>query len=239
MKKATRKPLVIAVTSFSGNVGKTLICDNILLPRMPEATRINIESINAGADSGIKLRGEQFGKVQDMILDGGDLVLDVGASNIEALMESMTEYDGSHEDIDRFVIPVTPETKQQIDSINTIRALVDLGVQASRIRVVFNRVPKRQTVEDAFPAIFGFHAKTGGAFTLHPAAAIGESEAFDLLKALNRSLLDMATDKKDYRADLAAADDSNAEMIKTTIRAQRLARPLAPQLDQVFAFIAG
>lgn len=239
MKKTiTRKPLVIAVTSFSGNVGKTLICDNILLPRMPEATRINIESINAGADSGIKLRGEQFGKIQDMILDGGDLVLDVGASNIEALMDAMAEYDGSHEDIDRFVVPVTPETKQQIDSINTVRALVDLGVDASRIRMVFNRVPKRQTVEDAFPAIFGFHAKTG-AFTLHPAAAIAESEAFDLLKALNRSLIDMATDTRDYRADLASADDHAAERIKTTIRAQRLARPLAPQLDQVFNFIAG
>ena len=235
MSSKTTKPLVIAVANFSGNTGKTLITDHAIMPRLADATLVRIESVNHTGEAGVRLRAEHFNRLQDMILDGGSIVMDIGASNIEGIFEAMTDYDGSHEDIDRFVVPVVPDTKQQIDTIATIRALVDIGVAPSAIRVVLNRLPKRAEPEEAFPAIFALQDSIK--FRVDPAAHIGESEVFDLLKMLRRSLLDLATDRTDYRAMLASAPEQDAQSIKDTIRAQRLARPLAGQLDYVYDFI--
>jgi hypothetical protein len=228
----------IAVTNFSGNTGKSMLSKHVILPRLTNATLLNIESLNDGIAGGERLRGEQFGLIQDRVLDCGNIVLDVGASNVEAFIEAMAEYDGSHEDIDVFVIPVVPETKQQIDTIATIKALTTMGVSADKIRVVFNRTPKRTTVRDAFPAIFGFHLQSGEAFRIDEAVAIPDSEVFDLLKLLCESLVDMATDPTDYKAALAnASGEHEALFIKSKIKAQRLARPMGATLDKVFDFI--
>lgn len=235
-KASPIKPLVIAVANFSGNTGKTLLVDHAIMPRLDDAKLVRVESINHTGEAGTRLRAEHFGQLQDMILDGGSVVMDIGASNIETMLEAMRDYDGSHEDIDRFVVPVVPDTKQQIDTIATVRALTDLGVEPSAIRVVLNRMPKRMQPEEAFPAIFALQDSIR--FRLDPAAHIGESEVFNLLKMLRRSLIDLADDATDYRAQLASAQPTEALSIKNTIRAQRLARPLSSQLDYVFEFIA-
>jgi len=231
-------PKKIAAINFSGNVGKSMLCKHVILPRLAGASLLNIESLNDGIAGGERIRGEHFDQIQDRVLDDGTIVLDIGASNVEAFIEAMAEYDGSHEDIDVFIVPTVPETKQQIDTIATIKALAAMGIPADKIRVVFNRAPKRQTVREAFPAIFGYHIQSNGAFRLDEAAAIPESEVFDLLKLLSNSLVDMATDPTDYKAELAnAAGEHEALFIKSKIKAQRLARPMGATLDRVFDFI--
>ena len=130
--------------NFSGNVGKTTIAAHLLKPRMPNARIYSVESINAGADaSGVeveKLRGKKFGSMIDAIMMLDDAVIDVGASNVEDFMKMMQQYDGSHEEIDIFVVPTVKEKKVQADTVNTVRALRALNIPAKKIRIVFNKL---------------------------------------------------------------------------------------------------
>ena len=134
----------IAVMNFSGNVGKTTISAHLLKPRMPDARIYSVESINSGADaSGVeveKLRGKKFGSMIDAIMLLDEAIIDVGASNVEDFMKMMQQYDGSHEEIDIFIVPTVKEKKVQEDTVNTIRALRAIGVPSNKIRVVFNKL---------------------------------------------------------------------------------------------------
>jgi hypothetical protein len=99
----------IAVINFSGNVGKSTIARHLLAPRIRDAKVIAIESINAddGAqETDEKLRGRQFSELQARLLSGDNVVVDVGASNVESFVALMSEFDGSHDDFDLFVVPV-------------------------------------------------------------------------------------------------------------------------------------
>ena len=73
----------VAVISFSGNVGKTTISRHLLAPRMRGAKVISIESINAGDDQGHVIRGRQFAELQEYLQVVDDVVVDIGASNVD------------------------------------------------------------------------------------------------------------------------------------------------------------
>jgi MinD-like ATPase involved in chromosome partitioning or flagellar assembly len=231
----------IAILNFSGNVGKSTVAEHILMPRLPTASLIRIESVNATGNAhqeAERLRGSQFEAIQDRLIDTESVVLDVGASNLEAFMENMARFYGSHEDVDVFAIPVVPDTKQQIDTITSIKCLNELGVEADRIRVVFNRVPFGDTARDAFPAIFGFHQASKRVFTLRDDASIEETEIFDKLKALGMTFYDAVNDTTNYRAQIAAAETPEArEELKSKLMVQRLAKPLQAQFERVFGYI--
>ena len=152
----------IAVLNFSGNVGKTVVASHLLKPRMPGAKVFSIESINTGADTdGIeveKMRGKAFGALADELLLADSAIIDVGASNVEDFLKMMIQYAGSHEDIDKFIVPTVKEKKVQADTVNTIRALQKIGVKKSRIHVVFNKVDVDDNIENDFAALFGLAA---------------------------------------------------------------------------------
>src|SRR5687767_13611976 len=103
----------LAVINFSGNVGKSMIARHLLAPRLPGAKIIAVESINADGGNTQALRGSQFGQLQEYLQSVNDVVVDIGASNVEDLMRLMHRYRGSHEDFDCFVVPTVPAAKQQ------------------------------------------------------------------------------------------------------------------------------
>ena len=84
----------IAVVNFSGNVGKSTVARHLLLPRVRGAELIAVESSNAyeGQSRGHALRGRQFGELQEYLQTVDNVVVDVGASNIEDLLELMHRY---------------------------------------------------------------------------------------------------------------------------------------------------
>jgi hypothetical protein len=94
-----------AVINFSGNVGKSTVARHLLLPRVPGAELVTIESLNADESKGQALRGRQFGELQEYPQTVFSVVVDIGASNVEELMGQMQRYRGSHEDFDAFVVP--------------------------------------------------------------------------------------------------------------------------------------
>ena len=130
----------VAVINFSGNVGKTTIAYHLLAPRIAGAEVIAIESINAEDGQASALPASQFGDLQEYLQTVDNVVVDVGASNVEELLSLMRKFRGSHKDFDYFVIPTVPALKQQQDTIATLAELARIGIPASKLRIVFNQV---------------------------------------------------------------------------------------------------
>ncbi|WP_017172642.1 StbB family protein [Xanthomonas phaseoli] len=228
----------VAVINFSGNPGKTTLVDHLLAPRM-NAPKFEIETINAGssADSDAqRLKGKNYGGLQEDLMTLDSAIVDVGASNVEEFIKQMGQFDGSHEEFDYFVVPAVSEKKQQIDTLNTIRTLADLGVPAKKIRVVFNKVELEDAndVPRLFAMIFGLHEETKS-FTLRPEAVVFKNEIFDRLRTLKKTVSDIVADETDYRAMLREAKDEDAKAHAVSmISAQRLAKSANKNLDDVY-----
>ena len=82
----------IAVLNYTGTVGKTTIATHLLSPRMG-APIIAVESINeTAAGMGIaieQIKGEKFREIYQRLVATEDVIVDVGASNIEDFLEGM------------------------------------------------------------------------------------------------------------------------------------------------------
>src|SRR6185369_4899657 len=146
----------VAVISFSGNVGKTTIARHLLAPRLCGAKVIAIESINAGEEEDLVIRGRQFAELQEYLQVVDNVVVDIGASNVEDLLALMRRYRGSHEDFDYFVIPTVPALKQQQDTTATLAELIRIGVPAAKLKVVFNQVEDDIKIADTFDSLLAF-----------------------------------------------------------------------------------
>ena len=229
----------VAVINFSGNVGKTTIARQLLAPRL-KAAAFTVESINAStsneSEEAAKIRGKQFGLLQEQLLMLDSAIVDIGASNVEDFIRLMEQFKGSHEDFDFYVVPVVKEKKQQADTINTIKTLASLGVPASKIRLVFNKVPAQDmdSLESEFAAIFGFHT-IEKSFTLSPNAVLFENEVYERLRPLKMDVAEIVADATDYRAALREAqNDNDKQSAVNMISVKRLASSAHENLDKVY-----
>lgn len=225
----------IAVLNFSGNVGKTLVAKHLLQPRLDNARYLAIETINADGTEQDVMKGSQFGEMIDALrVVDGNVVVDIGASNVEKFIELMEDYMGSHEEFDVFVIPSVPAPKQQRDTLATIDALQEIGVPPEKIRVVFNLIERGDDPVRVFPGIFELH-KNEGCFTLHPEAAVTRNEIWTRLKDTGKSLAQIAGDTSDLKGALAQATDPYEKLrISQEISNRGLAQGANKQLDGVF-----
>lgn len=228
----------VAILNWTGTVGKTTIAAHLLSPRMNDATIFAIESINETAEGlGIeveKMNGEKFRQLFKKIMLEDDAIVDIGASNIEDFMNNMVKFDDSHEEFDSFIIPVTPGTKEQKETIQMLDTLAGIGIPADKIKVVFNRV--ESDVDDEFPFIVALHKKEKN-FTLNRKCAIFENELFDALSIKGLTVDALLSDPTDYKALLknkeASTKDRNnwADMYGL----KSLAKSVKRNLDEVYA----
>jgi len=147
----------------------------------------------------------------------------------------MMRYEGAHEEISYFVLPVINTGKAQRETIKTVAALAGLGVAPDRVRLLFNRV--ETSVEEEFPSLLAYAAKTGEA-QANPKAAIFENEVFELLADLRTTIADVLADQTDYRALLQQTDRGDHDRIShlSNMHALRaLARPVDRQMHAAFA----
>lgn len=229
----------VAIINFSGNVGKTTVAKQLLAPRM-KAPEFAVETINAGASDeseAERMKGKEFGALQEELMLLDSAIVDIGASNVEDFIKLMGQFSGSHEEFDFYVVPVVSEKKQQADTINTIKTLAGLGVPAKKIRVVFNKVDieDANNLDSQFPMLFGFH-QVEKLFTLKPGAVIFHNEVFDRLRVLKKTVAEVVQDKTDYRAKLKEARDDDEKAVAVgMISAQRLATSAHKNLDDVFS----
>jgi hypothetical protein len=226
-----------AVINFSGIVGKSTVAKHLLLPRIEDAELIAVESINADEGDGTTVRGRQFGALSEQLLLLDAAVIDVGSSNVEDFVRLMRQYEGSHEDVDLFVVPTVKESKQIRDTIATIQALAAMGVPANKVRVVFNKVETDETLEDAFYPLLAYHEDTR-AFTLRPQAAVHFSELYERLRTHDVTIAGLLADPTDPKAELREAKTPEARSAAAArISMRRLAGSAQANLDAAFAAI--
>jgi len=232
----------IVVANFSGNVGKSTISRLMVLPRLQNAQFFKIETINAdedGKDSDASnLRGDQFGALSKSLPLIDSAVVDVGASNAESFILKMQDYAGAHDDFDYFLIPTVPASKQIRDTIATVVALAGMGVPQHKIKMVFNKIGKGQTVETEFAPIVAF-AKEEQLFDFNPQAIIYETELFAELNGETiEQILESNVDEMKAAIKAAESQDEKFE-ISRRIAAFRLAQSVKANFDSTFKILFG
>lgn len=224
----------VAIINFSGNVGKSTISRHLLLPRIPGAELLSVESLNAGEEAGRTVRGRAFGELQEYLQTIEHAVVDIGASNVEDLLALMHRYRGSHEDFDAFVIPTVAAVKQQRDTIATLAELSRLGVPPERLKLVFNMVEDDESLQVSFYLLLAFLAE-------HPIAQanldcrLSFNEVYLRTKAGGRDLREWATDATNYKALIQKAPRSlEKSELAQQLATRRLAIGVIPELDACF-----
>ena len=224
----------IAVINFSGNVGKSTVARHLLVPRLRNAQLIAIESINSDGSQDEAIRGKQFGQLQEAMALMEDAVVDVGASNVEDFINLMTQYKGSHEDFDFFVVPTVSKAKQQRDTISTIEALADIGIPAKKIRLVFNMVEMDEQVEQVFSGLLDYHA-SAKRFTLRPDAVIHVNDIFGKLNGAQKSIGEVLADPTDFKEKIKSSQSDQEKLqFAQMLSVKRLAVGVTEELDTVF-----
>lgn len=229
----------VAVINFCGNVGKTTFAAHCLLPRMPGAEFIAVESINTDAtDLGIedvdKIKGAKFKAIFNKLLLCQSAIVDVGSSNAEDFAAHLDRFEGSHEEIDFFVIPVIPENKAMKEGINTVRVLNALGIPKEKIRILFN------DVDDGVDEDFGLVLKNVKDMAIiNKDAAIESNELFDMMSQHKVTIDTLLNDPTDYRSKIRDAGTSKAELKKATDfhMMKCSAKGVSRKLDIVFSEI--
>lgn len=202
----------VAILNYTGTIGKTTMAAHLFSPRMNNASVYAIESINeTAAGLGIdveKMNGDKFrGLFKKMMLED-DAIIDIGASNIEDFMNNMTKFEGSHEEIDVFIVPVTSGVKEQKETIAMLNSLAETGIPPEKIKVVFNRVDSDVEVE--FELIFKWF-NLHQTFTLNKKCVIFENELFDALSIKGLTVSALVSDETDYKSLLKNNKDASAK----------------------------
>lgn len=227
----------VCVVNYSGNVGKSTLAAHLLHPRM-KAPVISVESLNMDASGdGVdveRIQAARFRELQARFMELDNVIVDVGASNIELFLKLLQQFEGSQDEFDWFVVPVVKETKQQSDTINTIRSLRALGIEAEKIRVVINKVEPDEDLGYAFGAVQAFCDQ--GHANMPSRAVVYDNEIFKQLKLTNTSIPSILEDTTDYvkiRKEAKSPQEKH-DAIEKTIN-QRLARGCTKNLDEAYA----
>lgn len=205
--------MLVAMLNFSGNTGKSTLSKNLFVPNLPGAKRITIETINSGSGGAdLELSAKRFKDLaEELLIMGPDehVVIDIGSSNIETVIRQLTAMTNFHQTIDFFVIPVTPEKKQVVDTINTVKALKEIGVDTKKIIVIANRVEDEENFSADFAPILHLAEKKLIQFSPVP---VLESDLYGAIADQEKSVYELAADQTDYTAAIAAAPDRDAKL---------------------------
>lgn len=228
----------VVVMNFSGNVGKSTLAAHMLAPRMPGARIFSVESLNVdSSDEGVdveRVRGKRFADLLNDVMVADSAIVDVGASNVEDFMRGMRALEGAHEEFDAFVVPTVSTSKQIVDTLNTVRALAQLGVGRDQIRVVFNRVEEGDVVQDEFGELFAVTTETQECL-LRPGATVYSNDVFGRLKSAGMSLAQVCADTTPWRQKVRTAkDDEEREFALEMLITKRLSGGANANLNAAF-----
>lgn len=235
------KPKKVVVTNFCGNIGKSSIAKELLLPRLGVKSEnvFSVESINGGiGDDGVEaqtLKAKLFNELVDAIMLADSAIVDVGASNVEEFFLKMELLEGSHEEFDYFLVPCTKGTHPEGETVKTVKALRALGVPYKKIKVVFNMVENiDDDISQMFPGVLALNQLKDA--VVNTDAVIFYSDAFDRLKEMKLSVQGVLADDFDYRANLNVVRGTDQEeYCLQRIALRRLCSSVNKNLDSVYA----
>lgn len=151
----------VALINFSGNVGKTTLAKEVFQRNM-KCEVYAVESINETSSDSVKINSDDFAELQTKMLLEDDLIIDIGSSNVEGLINQISQYYGSQDEFDYFIVPVIPENKQISDTAQTILHLTEMmGISPKKIKVIFNKVHSKDTLNTKFAPIMALLKELG------------------------------------------------------------------------------
>ncbi|MGF1803719.1 StbB [Aliivibrio sifiae] len=227
----------IAVINFSGNVGKSVISQHLLQPRMNNAKIIAVESINSDGTDNETIKGKEFSDIMETVSELDDVIVDIGASNVEEFMKKMKFFSDSQYDFDYFIVPTINKPKQLTDTLSTIDELHDLDIEPQHIKVVFNMVDIDDNISRLFSNLINSH---GDIAECNSKAIIYENELFTRLKDEDKSIADLVNDDTNHKALIQATDDRiQRRQLSHQLGTKRLAIGASKQLDNTFKVLFG
>lgn len=230
----------VVIVNFSGNVGKSTICNYLLMPRIKADVVVAVETINdTELDNVEVLKGEHFKTLLASIDSSENAIVDVGSSNVEDFFTQAKKLKALSE-FDFFIIPVTPPLKQQIDTVNTIDFLLSQAVDKEKIIVVFNMVSDIDDFDSIFKKLLDFSEIAG--FSLNENLIISENEFYAANKDSGKTIEDIVNDARDFKKLIATTRKENPELVPELSRArimQMMAKGVKEELDNVFYEIFG
>lgn len=222
------------IINFSGNVGKSTIAKYLLAPRLESCEIVPIESINDNEHTEKNLRGSAFGAVLDEIVMLNDnVVLDVGSSNAETIVNLLGKYNGAHEEFDIFIVPVIAKPKVINDTITTVQALSDIGVSSDKIIVMLNQVDIDTDIDFEFKRL---QDQDGVFLTYDKKLAIPQHEFFTRIAGTGFDFLEVLHDETNYSklAKETPKDDPALREYILKLALKRLATSLNKDFDIIF-----
>ena len=231
---------ILLITCYSGNIGKTVISKNVFAPNMQNARIFAVEDINAGYGQGeaTQLSGEQtHGILEQAIAASFDtpVIVDVGASNVSIFFETLTGYEGIQEYISRVIVPTDPSDKVQIDTISTLKYLIDeLNFDSDKISLLLNKAPSRKSEDQVFGSLVKQAAELG-VFVL---GTIPENETFQTASKMGKTIhqlaaLDPKTILAESKANVEKGGDPKAGV--SLMLAAASAKKLKKVLDDIYS----
>lgn len=223
----------ICVINFSGNVGKSVISQHLLKPRLENSEIIAVESINSDGTNDEKIKGKRYSDIMDKLMEHDDAIIDVGASNVEDFIQQMNKAIGSHEEFDYFIVPTIHKNKQITDTVATIEALSEMGIEKERIRVLFNLIDEDTILRKDFAPIF----ENIDIATININAVIQENELFNRLHEIENfsSINNLVIDDTNYRELIQQTNDKSERLIYSRrLGLKRLAIGVERMLDHTF-----
>lgn len=212
--------LKAAILNNSGNVGKSTLCQTLLKPRLEDAEIVKVETINSDGTNDSKLSAKEFDEILKCIDDVDCTLIDVGSSNIEQFMIQMLEFQGSHELIDYFIVPVTPQDKQQRDSITTINNLMDMGIEVDRLKVIFNFAEKDTAIEKQYSVFLA--DKNCKKIAGNNPAIVYNNNIFHILTKAKLKYDDIYNDDRDFRSLIRATTSKEERTQLSNLRTVKM-----------------
>ncbi|MET3122301.1 hypothetical protein AAKU67_001895 [Oxalobacteraceae bacterium GrIS 2.11] len=226
----------IAILSLSGSIGKTSLAAHMLYPRLNCPTVFAVETINETVEwYGLKcdeFRGDQFDELITRILRTKNVLVDTGASNIEAFVKNLVRHDNAHQEIDLFIVPVPTGAKEQSEAVKTTELLRGLGVPPNKVRVLFNCV--RDDVEKEFK-VFLAEIRALGFIEPNLNAVVFYNRLFNWLHDKHMHISTLLNDQTDYKQLLGSdASDEQLDEWAEYFANQMAARSVSRNLDSAF-----
>lgn len=251
VEKKMAQAVGVAVLNKSGNVGKTTVVSCMIAPRLFNLAKVAyVELTNTMPDRipapiGAVYGAHEFADVENELLDAKrnnkSMIVDFGASDFNTTLEMLAQYTLFKKAVDLFVLPCLPEGKIQEDTLEVIDNLIDLGIDITKVRVLFNQVMMRdkKNLRRTFSTIFEKQAEilaaTGKTFVVNEQMVMFEAEVFKQLGKLKMPLAKILADETDYEAAIIATKDNDEKFYFSRLDSVRgLAKNTEKTINTVF-----
>ena len=235
----------VLLINNSGNVGKSMLAREVFYQNFPNEERLVLELESRNSSSSRYsmnveridlLKPGALGKVTHYGLVYDDIVVDVGASEIERFVIAVEKAPGLLEEFDLIVVPTLIDPKTIADTKKTMMVVRVMGAE-KRLRVVFNRVLNPSIVEEEFEDLFAWADKEGFVMDASLYMRDYREAATELsrLKLLSSELLEDATDYRALTIEYHRKGDmEKSRQASDRLLAQRIAASLNAAAKELY-----